>query len=99
MYWNTLGVAHYRLGEWAAAIQALREAEKLAPGKYFSFNAFFLAMCHHQLGDPVKAREQYESAVRWCEENQVRLGPAAQQELKAFRAEAEALLKVPPSGP
>src|SRR5262249_15870780 len=45
-YWNTLGVAHYRAREWRAAIDALEEAEKRAPAKYFGFNAFFLAMCH-----------------------------------------------------
>src|SRR5262249_8389149 len=38
MYWNTLGLAHYRAREWAAAVSALEESEKLAPGKYFGFN-------------------------------------------------------------
>jgi tetratricopeptide (TPR) repeat protein len=99
IYWNTLGVAHYRVGDWEAAIQALEEAEKLAPGKYFSFNAFFLAMCHHQLGDPAKAKEHYDRAVRWCQENQGKLSTAQQEKSKAFRAEAEALLKAPPPGP
>jgi serine/threonine protein kinase/WD40 repeat protein/Tfp pilus assembly protein PilF len=99
LYWNTLGVAHYRLGQWEAAIQALLEAEELAPGKYFSFNAFFLAMCHHQLGDPVKAKDHYDRAVRWCQENQAKLSANWQQELKAFRAEAAASLGVPLSGP
>src|SRR5262249_43240750 len=37
-YWNTLGVAHYRAGEWQAAIQALEEAENLAPSQDFGFN-------------------------------------------------------------
>jgi serine/threonine protein kinase/WD40 repeat protein/Tfp pilus assembly protein PilF len=98
-YWNTLGVAHYRSGEWQAAIRALLEAERLAPGKYFSFNAFFLAMCHRQLDDLVKAMDYYNRGVRWCRENQAKLPATEQQELKAFRAEAEALLKLPSSGP
>src|SRR5262249_7045031 len=42
MYWNTLGIAHYRSGEWDAAVNALEESEKLEPGKYLGFNAFFL---------------------------------------------------------
>jgi tetratricopeptide (TPR) repeat protein len=84
-YWTTLGVAHYRLGAWAAAIQALEEAEKLAPGKHLGFNAFFLAMCHHQLDDTARARAQYDRAVRWGQENQGKLLGAQQQELKAFR--------------
>jgi eukaryotic-like serine/threonine-protein kinase len=98
-YWNTLGIAHYRAREWRAAIEALEEAEKRAPGKYFGFNAFFLAMCHHQLGDPARARDHYDRAVRWAQENQGKLSAQQQQELKAFRAEAEALLKAPPPGP
>jgi tetratricopeptide (TPR) repeat protein len=91
-YWNTLGVAHYRGRDWKAAVQALDEAEKLAPGKYLGFNALFLALCHHQLGDPDRAREHYDRAVRWYEENEGRLPAQQRQELKAFRAEAEALL-------
>jgi WD40 repeat protein/tetratricopeptide (TPR) repeat protein len=98
-YWNTLGVAHYRAGDWKTAIQALEEAEKLAPGKEFSFNAFFLAMCYQQLGDAARAQDYYERAVRWCQENQGKLSAAQQQELKVFRAEAEDVLKTPPSGP
>ena len=99
MYWNTLGVAHYRAREWEAAIKALEEAEKLRPGKTFGYNAFFLAMCHHQLGDPVKAKDSYDRAVRWYEENQSKLATGARVELKTFRAEAEALLKATPPGP
>ncbi len=92
-YWNTLGVAHYRAGEWEAAIKALEESERLAPGKHFSFNAFFLAMCHHQLGDPARAKDYYDRAVLWCQENQSKLPAAHQEELKRFRAEAEEFVK------
>jgi WD40 repeat protein len=98
-YWNTLGIARYRAGQWAAAVQALEQAEKLAPGKHLGFNAFFLALCRHQLGDPVKARDEYDRGVRWYEENRDKRPAIQQQELKAFRAEAEALLKAPPPGP
>jgi tetratricopeptide (TPR) repeat protein len=97
--WNTLGVAHYRLAEWEEAIQALLEAERLAPDEYFSFNGYFLAMCHHQLGEVVLARGYYDRAVRWCQVNQSKLPAIAQYELKAFCAEAEALLNVSASGP
>src|SRR5262249_47187761 len=40
--WNTLGVAHYRAGDWKAAIAALEKSESLAPDKSLAFNAFFL---------------------------------------------------------
>jgi tetratricopeptide (TPR) repeat protein len=99
VYWTTLGVAHYRLGEWQAALKALEEAEKLAPGRSFGSMAFFLAMCHHQLGDLAKAQQHYDRAVRWCQENQDKLDSARQQQLKAFHIEAEALLKRPRDGP
>jgi tetratricopeptide (TPR) repeat protein len=92
-------VAHYRSGEWKAAIQVLEESQKLEPNKYLGFNAFLLAMCHHQLGDPLKAKDDYGRAVRWCEENQAKLSAQQQEELKAFRAEAEALLRAPPRRP
>jgi tetratricopeptide (TPR) repeat protein len=95
VYWNTLGVAHYRSGEWRAALGALEEAEKRAPGTNFGFNAFFLAMCHHQLGDPAKANDNYDRAARWSQEDPGNLDSAQQQQLKALHAEAEALLKRP----
>jgi eukaryotic-like serine/threonine-protein kinase len=96
MYWNTLGVAYYRSGDWEAAILALEESEKLEPGRYLGFNAFIVAMCHHQLGDPLAAKDNYSRAIRWCEQNQAKLSAQQQQELKAFRAEVEALLRAPP---
>jgi tetratricopeptide (TPR) repeat protein len=98
-YWNTLGVAHYRSGEWPAALLALEKAETLAPGKNFGFNGFLLAMCHHQLGDPAKAKDHYDRAVRWRPEDPDNLDSAQQQELKTLHAEAEALLKRPRHGP
>src|SRR5262249_38924976 len=95
MYWNTLGAAHYRTGEWHDAVKALEEAERLAPDKYFGFNAYFLAMCHNQLGDIAKAKDYFDRAVRWCQENQGKLSATYYQELEAFRSEAESLLKEP----
>jgi tetratricopeptide (TPR) repeat protein len=98
-YWNTLGVAQYRVGEWEEAVRALDEAEKLAPGKWVGFNAFVLALCQQRLRDPAKAQGSYDRAVLWCQGNQDNLDSAQQQELKAFRVEAEALLKRPRHGP
>jgi tetratricopeptide (TPR) repeat protein len=95
VYWNTLGVAHDRLGEWAAALKALEVVERLSPGKNFGVTAFFLAMCHHRLGDPAKAKDHYDRAVRWHPEDLGDVDSARQQEFKALRAEAEMLLKRP----
>src|SRR5262245_4337808 len=90
-HWNTLGAAYYWAGDWEAAIQTLDKAEKLAPGKYLGFNAYFRARCHQQLGDPVKAKDSYDRAVRWYEENQGNVSVLDRQELMALRAVAEAL--------
>jgi serine/threonine protein kinase/WD40 repeat protein/tetratricopeptide (TPR) repeat protein len=98
VYWNTLGVAHYRLGEWKAAIQALEEAEKLASRTSYGSNAFVLAICHHQLGHHTEARNSYDRAVRWCQDDHDSMDSARKQELQAFHAEAEALLNRPRRG-
>jgi tetratricopeptide (TPR) repeat protein len=84
--WNTLGVAQYRNGAWKAAVEALMKSVQLRKGGD-SFDFFFLAMAHWQLGEKVKARAWYDRAVAWMDKNQPQYG-----ELKGFRAEATALL-------
>ena len=88
-YWNTLGIAQYRLGNLDAAIEALKKSEELLPGQYFSFNAFFLAMTHWQSDNKEEARKWFDQAVEWMEKNKPQ-----DEELKRFRAEAAELLGV-----
>jgi tetratricopeptide (TPR) repeat protein len=87
--WNTLGVARYRNAEWKAARDALTKSMELLSGQSDSFNTFFLAMAHWQLGDKPQARIWYDKAVQWMEKNQPK-----DEELIGFRAEAAALLGV-----
>jgi len=87
MFWNTLGVAHYRAGDWKAATAALKKSDELLKGNELSFNAFFLAMAHWQLGHKDEARKWYNQAVGWMEKNKPQ-----DDELRRFRAEAEELL-------
>jgi tetratricopeptide (TPR) repeat protein len=87
-YWNTLGVAHYRAGNWKAAIEALTRSMELRKGGDGN-DWFFLAMAHWQLGDKPQARSWYDKAVRWMEKNQ-----PGNEELVRYRAEAAALLEV-----
>jgi tetratricopeptide (TPR) repeat protein len=86
-YWNTMGVAQYRAGDWPGAIQALEHA--IALHGRTSHNEFFLAMAHRQLGDKEKARQRYHQAMQWMQQNK-----SHDEELRRFRAEAAALLKI-----
>lgn len=60
-YWNTLGVAHYRAGDFKAAIATLGRAIDLTKGGT-AFDHVFLAMAHAQLGDPEQAQHWFEHA-------------------------------------
>jgi tetratricopeptide (TPR) repeat protein len=88
VFWNTLGVAHYRAGDWRMALAALERSMELGNGGNSS-DWFFLAMCHRQLGDEEKAREWFERAVQWMDKNQPK-----DDELHRFRAEAAEVLKI-----
>src|SRR5262249_5795547 len=83
-YWNTLGVAHYRTGDWQAARQALEKSLQLRGGDH-SANHFFLAMvCWHQ-GDKELAREWYRRGDLWLQQN-----APQDEEMLGFGAEAAA---------
>ncbi|HKI20441.1 MAG TPA: tetratricopeptide repeat protein, partial [Isosphaeraceae bacterium] len=87
-FWNTLGVAHYRVGDWKHAIEALEKSTE--PGSGASASAwFFLAMARWQSGQKDQARQSYDRAVDSMEKNH-----SQDYELRRFRAEASALLGV-----
>ena len=87
--WNTLGVAHYRLGDGDAALRELGKSQELNRGE--SVNAvrtwLFLAMAHSTKGNKDQARQWYDKAVAWMEKN-----PAKNDDFVRLRAEAAALL-------
>jgi eukaryotic-like serine/threonine-protein kinase len=85
--WRTLGVAHYRTGDWAAAVTALEEARALRQGGASPATCFFLAMAQWRLGQEEQARQWYDLAAGWMDRN-----PSQTEELRRFRAEAKALL-------
>jgi tetratricopeptide (TPR) repeat protein len=87
-YWSTLGAAHYRAGDWKAAVAALERARELGNGGDASW--FFLAMARWQLGDKEQARRWYGEAVAWMDKEK----PPQDEELKRFRAEAAGLLGI-----
>jgi serine/threonine protein kinase len=88
-FWNTLGVAQYRDRNWKKAIEALTQSIELQHGALESFDTFFLAMAHWQLGEKAKARQWYDKAVQWMEKNRPK-----DSELASFHAEAAELLGI-----
>jgi serine/threonine protein kinase/Tfp pilus assembly protein PilF len=87
-YWNTLGVAHYRAGNWNGATAALEKSISLRQSAD-SFDWFFLAMARWQLGERAAARHWYDQAVHWMDKNQPN-----DEELRRFRVEAAKLLGI-----
>jgi serine/threonine protein kinase/tetratricopeptide (TPR) repeat protein len=93
-YWNTLGTAQYRAGNWQAAIEDLTKASQLYQGRLFTHDAFFLAMAYWQLGQQDQARKWYAPAVLWMDKYQ-----PDNEELRRFRVEAATLLGLPEQAP
>jgi tetratricopeptide (TPR) repeat protein/serine/threonine protein kinase len=94
-YWQTLGVAQYRAGNWKAAAAALNKSMQLGSGRD-AIDWLFLAMALQQLGHHDKARKWYDQAVQWLEKNSKTLetDPQRAEELRRFQAEAEEVLEL-----
>ncbi len=101
-FWNTLGAARYRAGDWLGAISALEQARKLRSAGEASdgwepsmkprwggeaSDGLFLAMAHWQKGDKERARSWFDGAIAWMDKNR-----PTDEELLHLRAEASALL-------
>jgi tetratricopeptide (TPR) repeat protein len=63
-----LGVAYYRTGQWENAITNLTESTKLIGGKN-ACNYLFLAMAHWQSDEKKEARNFYNKAIQWIQNN------------------------------
>jgi len=88
---NTLGVVYYRLGQWKEAADTLQASAQTNPEGPAAYDLFFLAMAYRQTGQPAKAKDCYDQAVRWCRAHG-KLAHHQLAELLAIRAEAEGLL-------
>jgi tetratricopeptide (TPR) repeat protein len=87
-FWNTLGVAHYRVGNLPAAITALEKSMSLRTGGD-AYDWLFLAMAYSRIGDLYRPLLYYAAGVRWIETYK-----SSDDELRRFRAEAAAVLGV-----
>jgi tetratricopeptide (TPR) repeat protein len=90
VYLNTLGVAHYRAGDWQTAFDELRKARELPRGAG-DFNEFFLAMCCWRKGDHDAARKWYAKGLENMEKMHTSDGRYSARALPV-RAETEQLL-------
>lgn len=84
----TLGVAHYRAGNWKEARAILQESTPVERDD-ICINWFVLAMTDWQLGKRKDARMWYDKAVEWMERNK-----PTDEELGRFRGEASELLEL-----
>jgi tetratricopeptide (TPR) repeat protein len=90
---STLGAAHYRAGDWKAAVAALEKSMTLRDGGD-SNEWFFLAMAHWKLGAEDEARQWYSRAVQWMEKNDPK-----NEELRWIRTETEEVLRIKKQAP
>jgi hypothetical protein len=88
-YWNTLGVAYCRDGQWDLAKDALNQSMKLR-GDGDSFDWFFLALVDFKQGHKAQAQAWFEKAVNWHEQ----FSPD-DEELRRFHVEVARELGVP----
>ena len=94
-YWNTLGVAYFRLQEWDKATQALNRSMELSNnGQGDSHDWFFLAMIHARKNEKDEARQWYDRAVARFHKVE-----RSDRELYRFQLEAAAALGIPNPGP
>jgi hypothetical protein len=84
---NTLGVARYRAGDFAGAIQTLSLPENARD--FVSHNGFFLAMANARLGHHDEAAKWYAKANDWMRQHD-----PGNDGLQRFREEAAAVLEV-----
>jgi tetratricopeptide (TPR) repeat protein len=91
-FWNTLGVAAYRVREWGTASEYLEKSIGINGGQ--ANDCFFLAMTRWQQGKRKEARQVFQQAVEWISRNKAENNT----ELRRFHVEAAALLGLPGPG-
>lgn len=88
-YLNTLGLAQFRVSQYANAIESLTKADRFNGG--IPGDLAFLAMSHHQLGQ----KDQAQKAFTRLREAMKQEKWSNDAEAQAFFRETEKLLQVP----
>jgi tetratricopeptide (TPR) repeat protein len=89
-YWNTLGVAAYRVQDYVEARRSLERSIRIrGDGEGDAYDWFFMAMIQARLGDPELGRRWYDRAVAWY-----RPAHEGDPELYRFQVEAADLLNL-----
>ncbi len=107
-YLHALGLAHYRAGQFAAAIQPLEESNAGSweeRGKIQ--NTLVLALAHHRLGHAAQSRALLDEVERWwksadptnADDNLIGLPAVDWLPLQLLRREAEAMILYDPIFP
>jgi serine/threonine protein kinase len=86
--WISLGVAHYRAGNWKDSSEALQKGRELG-APYEAAGGWFAAMTLWQLGNQEEARRRYREAAQEMDPNKPQ-----SDDLRRFRAEAAQLLGI-----
>ncbi len=90
--WSVLGQARYRIEDYQDAVEALQKSIELDYARK-ARSWFFLAMAHWKLGNQDEARQFYDQAVSWMQENQPANASFPQSQ---FREEAAELMGIEP---
>ena len=86
-YWNTLGVAAFRNGDWKTAEDSLQKSIRFNGGTAIDW--FFLAMTRWHQGKAKEALHWFDQAVSWIARNK------SDDETRRFHLEAAKLLGLP----
>jgi serine/threonine protein kinase len=85
-YWNTLGMARYRVGKWAEAEAALKKSVELHGQGGTPADWFFLAMACQRQDKREEARAWYVKCDRWMKDN-----PRTEASFYRYQKEADSL--------
>jgi WD40 repeat protein len=86
-YQFMLGMANYRAGRYAQAVEVLQKNLQRLDDRALAYDLLVLAMSQQRLGETGKAHDSFQRAALWIEAMRAGKNP----ELVALRAEAEAL--------